>query len=324
VFGSDYTPKSSTVTIPAGAASATLTVDVLGDIANESSETFLVNLGNPVNAAIGKGQGVGTILDDDGLPVIVSFNPASACQNGPGFTLTITGTGFVDGAEVLWNGAPRAATFVSATQLRVEVLASDLTTAGTVPVAVQNPGGGGSSLPKLFTVAEDEDPPVVDAPEAISLVQTTCQFGVGGTSGATSPLVAAFLRSATASDGCSAVTALPPQVNGEDVDDNTFFGGGPTEVTFRFQDASGRIGSAVSIITVELYGDLDVNYVVEATDLVIMANHLVKNIAVGQPPFLAPAFLADLNEDRRIDAVDLTILAHYLVGNIDCLPHLRP
>jgi hypothetical protein len=323
-FGSDYTPRSSTVTIPAGASSATLTVDVLGDIANESSETFLVNLGNPVNAAIGKGQGVGTILDDDGLPVIVSFNPASACQNGPGFTLSITGTGFVDGAEVLWNGVPRAATFVSATQLRVEVLASDLTTAGAIPVAVQNPGGGGSSLPKLFTVAEDEDPPVVDAPEAITLVQTTCQFGLGGTSGATSPLVAAFLRAATASDGCSAVTALPPQVDGQDVDDNTFFGGGPTEVTFRFRDASGRIGTAVSTITVELYGDLDVNYVVEATDLVIMANHLVKNIAVGQPPFLAPAFLADLNEDRRIDAVDLTILAHYLVGNIDCLPHLRP
>ena len=41
---------------------------MLGDTTAESTETFVVNLSNPVNATIADGQGVGTIVDNDGGP----------------------------------------------------------------------------------------------------------------------------------------------------------------------------------------------------------------------------------------------------------------
>ena len=60
---------------------------------------------------------------------------------GPAFTLTVTGSNFVSGSKVRWNGSDRVTTFVSATQLRANVLAADVATAGTVPVTVFNPDG---------------------------------------------------------------------------------------------------------------------------------------------------------------------------------------
>lgn len=64
--GADYKAVSGRVTIPAGATSATLTVPILGDDLAEASETFFVDLSNPVNAALSDGLGIGSIADDDG------------------------------------------------------------------------------------------------------------------------------------------------------------------------------------------------------------------------------------------------------------------
>ena len=63
--GSDYTPVSGTLQIPAGTASGTISVPIFGDTAAEPNETFAVQLSNPsANAAIADGLGIGTILDD--------------------------------------------------------------------------------------------------------------------------------------------------------------------------------------------------------------------------------------------------------------------
>ena len=62
----DYVPSGvKTLTIPAGATSATINVDVKGDTAVESDETFFVNLSNPTNVAIVDGEGQCTIEDND-------------------------------------------------------------------------------------------------------------------------------------------------------------------------------------------------------------------------------------------------------------------
>ncbi len=66
--GSDYTATSGTLTFTPGLTTLTVTVPVLGDTTAESAETFVVNLSNPVNATIADGQGVGTIVDNDGGP----------------------------------------------------------------------------------------------------------------------------------------------------------------------------------------------------------------------------------------------------------------
>jgi hypothetical protein len=70
----DYGAGSVVVTFVPGQTSSTLTVFVLGDTAVEGTENFFVNLSNPVNATIGRGQGVATIIDDDALLLLNQTN----------------------------------------------------------------------------------------------------------------------------------------------------------------------------------------------------------------------------------------------------------
>jgi Ca2+-binding RTX toxin-like protein len=66
----DYAGQPVMVTIPAGATSATVTVPTLTDALVEGSETVVVNLGTPSNAAVTvvDGEGTGTILDTNVPP----------------------------------------------------------------------------------------------------------------------------------------------------------------------------------------------------------------------------------------------------------------
>jgi len=86
-------------------------------------------------------------------PVLASLSTTSATLGGPGFTLSVTGSSFVNGAVVQWNGGARTTTFVSATQLSANITAADIAQAGTELIAVSNPApGGGLSSPLSFTV----------------------------------------------------------------------------------------------------------------------------------------------------------------------------
>jgi hypothetical protein len=88
------------------------------------------------------------------VPAITTISPNSAAQNTQGFLLTVNGTNFVPGATVQWNGVSKQTTFVSSTQLRAQIPASDLTTVGTPSVTVVNPSpGGGASNAVTFTIA---------------------------------------------------------------------------------------------------------------------------------------------------------------------------
>jgi Calx-beta domain/FG-GAP-like repeat len=62
----DYSAKSGTLTFLPGQTSKTVTIAVRGDKKAEGDETFFVNLSSAQNALIDDGQGVGTILNDDG------------------------------------------------------------------------------------------------------------------------------------------------------------------------------------------------------------------------------------------------------------------
>jgi streptogramin lyase len=63
---SDFNSKPGTVVFNPGQTSRQFMVGVRGDRTVEPDEFFFVNLGSPINATIGRGQGVGTILNDDG------------------------------------------------------------------------------------------------------------------------------------------------------------------------------------------------------------------------------------------------------------------
>ncbi len=83
------------------------------------------------------------------IPVIASLSPMTATAESANLVLTVTGSGFVSGTTVLWNGSTRATAFVSATQLAATILAADLAAMGTADVTVFNPAPGGGPSPSL-------------------------------------------------------------------------------------------------------------------------------------------------------------------------------
>ncbi|MBI3921550.1 MAG: Ig-like domain-containing protein, partial [Armatimonadetes bacterium] len=61
----DYAAASGSLTFSPGTVSQPVTVTVIGDAIQEPDETFRVDLTNPVNAALARSQGIGTIRNDD-------------------------------------------------------------------------------------------------------------------------------------------------------------------------------------------------------------------------------------------------------------------
>jgi hypothetical protein len=87
------------------------------------------------------------------VPVATSITPATRTAGDPGFDLNVNGSGFIQTSVVRLNGISKNTTFVSNTQLRATVPASDLLAAGTFNITVFNPGpGGGTSNSRTFTV----------------------------------------------------------------------------------------------------------------------------------------------------------------------------
>jgi hypothetical protein len=74
--------------------------------------------------------------------------PASVSPGSSGLTLRVSGTGFVSGATVDFNGAPLTTTFVDSQHLSAVLPATNVATAKTASVTVVNtaPGGGSSNL----------------------------------------------------------------------------------------------------------------------------------------------------------------------------------
>lgn len=83
VAGSDYTAVSGSVTIPPGAATQTIAIQVTGDLVWEGNESLTVTLSAPANATIADGQGVVTILDDDDCQTAPT--PGMVCPDGSRF-----------------------------------------------------------------------------------------------------------------------------------------------------------------------------------------------------------------------------------------------
>ena len=78
-------------------------------------------------------------------PVLTATSPTTIAVNSGNQYLTVTGTGFLPGAVVLWNGSQRTTTFVDAGHLRAAIPASDVAVAASVTLKADNPGSGDSN-----------------------------------------------------------------------------------------------------------------------------------------------------------------------------------
>jgi hypothetical protein len=123
----------ATIPAPLLASPTTYSVDVLTP-GQGTSPSLVLTVGNPV-------------------PVLAGISPASHLAGSPSFALSLTGSSFVPGAEVRWNGIPIGASFVSSTQLQAYVDASLLLVAGPAAIQVENPRpAGGLSGIAYFAV----------------------------------------------------------------------------------------------------------------------------------------------------------------------------
>jgi hypothetical protein len=114
-----------------------------------------------------------TITETNPVPALVSSSSISATAGSPALTLILTGSNFVSGTVVRWNGAALITTIVSGAQLSATVPASDIAATGTASITVFNPlPGGGVSNALAFTI---NDP----VPALTSASQTSAVVGSG-------------------------------------------------------------------------------------------------------------------------------------------------
>ena len=82
------------------------------------------------------------------IPALASAGSSLAKASGNQY-LTITGSGFLPGATVLWNGSARTTNYVDAQHLSVAIAAADVQTAASIKITAQNPGSGVSNTLSL-------------------------------------------------------------------------------------------------------------------------------------------------------------------------------
>ena len=109
----DYTARTGTLTFTAGQLTRTITVAVNPDTIDEVNETYFLNLSNATNATIADNQGVGTIIDDDGLPSL-SVNDVTVVEGQSGtvnanFTVSLSAPSG-QSVSIGWTAADGTAT----------------------------------------------------------------------------------------------------------------------------------------------------------------------------------------------------------------------
>ncbi len=160
-----------------GNYSAPLTVPTANNIT--VTATSVIDSTQSGNSAI-------TLLNP--VPVLTTVTPSSVTTGA--FTLTLTGTGFVNGAVVNFGTTPLATTFVSSTQLTATgtALASQV---GNVSVTVTNPNPGSavSGAKTVLVTVPNSNIKVTVAPATAALVFNTMQLFTATVTGTTNTAV---------------------------------------------------------------------------------------------------------------------------------------
>lgn len=107
-------------------------------------------------------------------PSITNLSPGLAVAGGPGFSLAVNGTNFYQGAVVMWNGVPLAASYNGFNQVTVSIPASQIATPSIATVLVSNPGVGG------FAAQSKGVPFSINAPSVSAIAPNATSAGTAG------------------------------------------------------------------------------------------------------------------------------------------------
>ena len=187
VNGSGFVTGSSANFNGAGLAttyvsSTQLTAAISGS-ANAIEGTDTITVTNAANGAAGGGTSnpvTLTILPPNVQPTVSSLSPASATAGGPGFTLTVNGSGFVQGTQISFNLNNVSTTLVSASQLTASISASAIAIAGNPYVIVTNPNGF-ESVQATFTVSNPQPTGGSVSPPSLPAGSNALTLNISGT-----------------------------------------------------------------------------------------------------------------------------------------------
>lgn len=82
------------------------------------------------------------IQSSSNMPILRSLSPTSVFVGSSGQTVTINGNNFFQDSQVMVNGSGRSTTFVSGTQLSVQLSAADFSQVGNLAITVSNSSEG--------------------------------------------------------------------------------------------------------------------------------------------------------------------------------------
>jgi uncharacterized protein (DUF1800 family) len=141
VTGTSPTTVGWTIALPDGATGSPGTISAGGrytpPAAIPSTGTVIVTATSTAAPTVSASATVSLL---NPFPTLASVYPANVAV-GP-FTLMMNGSGFVPGAQVLFDGAPLATTYLSATRLTATGTASQAQSGQQIPLAVMNPDPG--------------------------------------------------------------------------------------------------------------------------------------------------------------------------------------
>jgi inosine-uridine nucleoside N-ribohydrolase len=83
------------------------------------------------------------------MPILRNISPSSVVAGSPASTITLNGTNFFNDSQVAINGSTRTTTFVSGTQLNVQLNSNDVGQPGSQPLAVVNSSEGNWTSNKI-------------------------------------------------------------------------------------------------------------------------------------------------------------------------------
>jgi len=144
------------------------------DVATVTGDGLVAAVGNgttKIQARVEGRWGEATITVSEVVvttPNLTQLSPASIPVRSSVVTIVFTGSNFLNGAVVLWNGAARTAQWISSTELRLTLGPSQLLTEDTVQVAVRNPDGGETGM-LAFVIGPPAVNHVVVSPPSVTV-----------------------------------------------------------------------------------------------------------------------------------------------------------
>jgi uncharacterized protein (DUF1800 family) len=155
----------------AGGSSAVGTIDANGlytapvALPNPPTEQITASTGDGTSTA-----GSATVALENPVPVLTSVSPSLISVGS--FSVTVNGSGFVSGAQVVLNGAPLQTTFVSSIQLTAGGTATQAEI-GNQQLSVQNPDPGSVTSAGMMVQVQTAGAPVNAMAAARFLEQST-------------------------------------------------------------------------------------------------------------------------------------------------------